>query len=63
MHPNGGRIGSAAYHPEDAAVYEERGWVMVNGLRALIRKRVQPDEYHNVAFYIEFDEPYPHPHP
>jgi hypothetical protein len=32
--PNGNRVGSAFFHPDDAAKLVEQGWIVVDGVRA-----------------------------
>lgn len=63
LFPNGGCVAAIAIPLEEADRIAVRGWITINGHRAVIAERVLPDEVHNAAFRIVFDEPYPFSHP
>lgn len=63
LHPNGGRVASVAVPADEAPRLLERGWLRINGERAVIAEQLHDAETHNAALRIVFDRPYPHPHP
>lgn len=63
LHPNGGRVASVAVPRRDTARLLERGWLKINGHRAVISEFLHEERHGMDALYITFDEPYPDPHP
>ena len=63
-HPNGGRVAAVAVPHATAALLLERGWLTVDGVRAVIAEVDQVEPLTGrTSLRILFDEPYPHPHP
>lgn len=62
LHPNGGRVAGVAVPKDEAAGLIARGWLRIQGERAVIDATVD-EEAHNTMLRIVFDRPYPYPHP
>ncbi|MGH3610008.1 MAG: hypothetical protein ACRDRD_18255 [Pseudonocardiaceae bacterium] len=62
LHPNGGRVAAVAVPLAEAPRLVERGWIRINGERAVVAERLV-DETYNAALRIVFDRPYPESHP
>jgi hypothetical protein len=64
LHPNGGRIASLAVDRDYTERLLERGWLSVNGCRALVIEVLDREPLTGMdALRIQFEEPYPWPHP
>lgn len=63
LHPNGGRVAAVAVPRVDRRRLMDRGWLKVNGHRAVITEFLHEEAAGMDAIRIVFDEPYPDPHP
>lgn len=55
-------VGGIAIPAEDWPRIQERGWIKINGCRAMVHEQ-HPDAPGWVCVRIQFDEPYPYSHP
>jgi hypothetical protein len=62
QHPNGGSIAAVSVPARRAPFLQGRGWLKINGCRARILERFE-DAPERVALRIEFEAPFPWPHP
>ena len=62
-HPNGGRAAAVSVPLHHADRLLQRGWLKVNGRRAVIKESLGDEFGPRIRLYIVFDEPYPDPHP
>ena len=64
LHPNGGRVAGVSVPCADAERLLDRGWLKVNGERALIMAVEENEPIPSrVRLRILFDKPYPDSHP
>lgn len=62
MFPTWTGIGAVSVPDADADRLEQRGWLKVNGERAVILARI-PEDCGRVAFRVMFDRKFPYLHP
>jgi hypothetical protein len=62
LHPNGGRTAGVATSIGDYLAVHQRGWLTIEGCRAVVTDETYDDLPGWVRFRIIFDDPFPWPH-